>query len=198
MKLCKSLFIIAIFAAAAIAQGIQPGPGLPNQTGGGGLSWTHGTEFTSSAGVLTPTTSGSYFGFANLDQSIDSELGSDTYFVISKADVPEDLVHLYLAPASGSPYSATPDTTGLWIRGGDVLEWTGAAYTYRQNIPEYVTTGIRVGFTSAGNLRVWNDDDGATVWTSSGTYTGTYILVAKRQNDTNVENAIVTVSSIQP
>lgn len=36
MKLCKSLFIIAILAAAAFAQGIQPGPGLPNQTGGGG------------------------------------------------------------------------------------------------------------------------------------------------------------------
>lgn len=46
MKLCKSLFIIAILAAAAFAQGIQPGPGLPNQTGGGGGGITAGNVST--------------------------------------------------------------------------------------------------------------------------------------------------------
>jgi len=62
MKLCKSLFIIAILAAAAFAQGIQPGPGLPNQTGGGGgggpvtvNSLSNQQRTTASAATFTTT-----------------------------------------------------------------------------------------------------------------------------------------------
>lgn len=154
----------------------------PSPTPTPGLTWTHGSEFTSDGGEITPLSVGSYFGYATTDQSIDSEGEEDTYFEIlwnpATPDYNPVYLDVYLAPAGGAPYSASPATTGVRLAGdfNGVSEWTGSEYTYRAD--DFSHADMRIGFTAAGNVRIWAN--GTPVWTSSGTYTGEFVLVIER------------------
>jgi len=184
-----TLCLLLLLAAAAFGQGgMQPGPGTVYAVsgGGGGVTWVHGSEFTSTGNDITRQAGGSYGGWANTDtgSAIDASGGVETKFEFYILDNANYISTVYLAPASGSPYSADPtaSTAPVYIEFGSgstfltVYEWNGSSYAYNTDVGSFDETDkIWFGFDSTNHIKIWINE--TPIYTASGTQSGDYVLL---------------------
>lgn len=181
-KLSTLLFLFLTFAPFADAQAVRRIPMYPAAGGGGSgdITWNNTQNFSVTGNDWIHSTAG-YYMHANSDQAISTNDDTEyLQFEVANAGIWD----MYIAPASGAPYSSTP-TASVQLSLNNLnlqINLYSGGWGYASDFS--ITTGdvIRINFNGSGNMRIYKN--GGLQWTSGGTFSGDHMIYVEGQNET--------------